>query len=285
MSLRKKDKYGRVNTDISDNLSAPNNPSHNVDEHTNFVLRTITLENLDECIYRTFHNKFTIANEPVELILLDAEIASLRNDHPDKFDDFTEYLKLPYFTCWRTNDEMLFRTNPSYKKVIYVEPVQKAQGVVYNEYITKAPKFLKVFYTIKFITTLREYANQYEEQMLKYFENKRVVVTLDREKFHLQAADPLKICTLEVTKRGDTGKNYYTLTSDLELWAYIRDSKDVQKRERPNKFTFSIVEKSRDSAILIEEATVDLSEQKTNNVFHPIQKDEDYEVLDYKPGY
>src|ERR1035437_4957775 len=274
MSLKKRgDAYQRVNTNISDNISADNNPSHRVDENTDYILRTINLENLDECIYRTFNNRFTVANKAVDMILLDAEIASLKFNHPDKFDDFTEYLKLPYFTCWRTNDELLFRTNPSYKKVMYVQPVQKDQGIIYNEYITEAPKYLKVFYTMKFITTLREYSNQYEEQLIKCFKNKRMVVSLDGEKFHLQLANPLKPTEMEVSKRGGTGKSYYTLTTELELWAYTRDSKDMQKRERPNKFTFTIQEKiGRDEKYIIDQDTITFKNDPDSELKNDIQE-------------
>jgi len=259
MSIRKKiNLYDRKEEDISSNISAPNNPSHRVDEHTDYILRSITLENLDESIYSAFNNKFIVATKPVEMILLDAEVASLKFQHPEKFDDLTEYIKLPYFTCWRTNDEQFFRTNPSYKRVIYAEPVEKAQGIVYEEYITKAPKFIKVYYTIKFMTTLREYANQYEEQMMKCFENKRMLITLDRERFHLQPADTGKICDLEVTKRGDAGKSFYILTSNLVMWAYTRDSKDMQKRERPNQFSFSVSESTDGEPTVIHESTVKL---------------------------
>jgi hypothetical protein len=258
MSLRKKI-YKRTDVEASDNRTGPLNPSHKVDEGTNFVLRTISLETLDEAMYRKFDKLFKINDEQIGLILLDQEVASLRYTDPDKFNEYTQYVKLPYFTCWRANDELFFRTSPSYKKVIYAQPVKKAQGTVYEEYVTKAPKYLKVFYTIKFTTTLREYANQYETQMLELFSNSKTIVNVEGERFHLQSRDKNKICLLETEKRAGQGKTFYTYTSILELWAYTRDAKDMQKRERPNKLSLSIVEKSGDVANNITDITTKLS--------------------------
>jgi hypothetical protein len=228
------------------NLTGDKNYSHLVDEYTNYALRPITLENIDEVIFREFHRRWKIAGKELDLLMLDAEVASLRFQNPEKFDAIKEFLNLPYFTCWRREASLLYRTSPSNKPAIYVIPTMKPQGVVYEEWITPHPIVLKFPYVFKFMSTLRENINTFEKLMLEYFKNKRNVLILDNERFEIQPTDQKKLSELEVKDReGENGQTLYILTYNIDVIGYLRDLKDIQKRERPNTIVLTISEKTK----------------------------------------
>jgi hypothetical protein len=226
------------------NETSPLNPSHLVDDNSNFVLRDITLEDIDKAVWESFHRKIIIAGKPLNLIPLDADIASFKHQIPDQFGK-DGYIKFPYFTLWRNNTSPLTRTSPSNKPLIYVIPKTKAQGVVYEEYIMPPPQLLKATYTMKFTTTLRENINTFEEFMLEYFKNKRNIIIVDNERFEIQPENSEKPNDLEVVEReGANGMTLYTLTYEVGVICYLRDMSQVQKRERPNTWVLQIGEKS-----------------------------------------
>lgn len=229
------------------NQTGDANYSHLVDEYSNYSLRPITLENIDEVIFREFNRRWKIAGKELDLLMLDAEVASLRFQNPEKFDTIKEFLNLPYFTCWRTASSPLYRTSPSNKPAIYVIPTMKPQGVVYEEWITPHPIMLKFPYIFKFMSTLRDNINTFERYMLEYFKNKRNVLVLDGERFEIQPADSKKPSELEVKDReGENGQTLYILTYNIDVIGYLRDLKDIQKRERPNTIVLTMSEKTVD---------------------------------------
>jgi hypothetical protein len=225
------------------NLSGDKNYSHLPDEYTNISLRPITLENIDEAVFREFHRRWKVAGQELDLLMLDAEIASLRFQNPEKFDEVKEFLKLPYFTCWRKESSPLYRTSPSNKPAIYVIPTMKPQGLVYEEWITPHPIMTKFSYIFKFMTTLRDNLNQFERFMLEYFKNKRNVLLLDRERFEIMPEDFKKINSLEVKDRNVNGQSLYVLDYNINVIGFLRDLKDVQKRERPNVISLNMSER------------------------------------------
>jgi len=233
--------------DIYYNLgSGPNHPSTQVDKNTNFTIRSITLENIDEVIFREFNRKFYIGKKPLDLILLDAEVATYKFQNAEQFDKIKEYLNLPYFIMWRNSARPLFRTSPAQKFVTYTVPTQKPQGLVYEDYIVPAPIYQVFPITLKFLTTFRENTNQLEQQMSKYFENKRNILFLDGERFEIKPANKDTLGTLDIEDREGQGRTLYITTYELEVIGYLRDSKDVQKRERPNTIALKMIEKTED---------------------------------------
>lgn len=249
MGLGLKDKKKKIiegnAPDIYYNLgSGPNHPSTQVDKNTNFTLRSITLENIDEAVFREFHRKFYIGKKPLDLILLDAEVATYKFQNAEQFDKIKEYLNLPYFIVWRESARPLFRTSPSQKFVIYTVPTQKPQGLVYEEYIAPAPIFQVFPITLKFLSTFRENTNQLEQQMSKYFENKRNILFVDGERFEIKPANKDQLGTLEIEDREGQGRTLYITTYQLEIIGYLRDAKDIQKREKINTFALKMTEKT-----------------------------------------
>jgi hypothetical protein len=246
MSLRKRDKLEYPQVISTYNETNPLNPSHLVNTDGSFFLRNLTLENIDQSVFNTFNRRFKIAGKELGLILLDAEVASLRFDNPQNFDTFKQYLNLPYFTMWRSNVSPITRTSPTNRPTIYVVPTMKPQGVVYTEYIMPPPQLLKALYTFKFVTTYREYLNQLETYFLEYFKNKRNIVIWDNERFEIMPADQFSGGSLEVVDReGADGQSLYVVTYEVQVIAYTRDISQILKRERPNTYSLQIVERDK----------------------------------------
>lgn len=217
-----------------------------IDPNTNFVLKPITLEDLDKLVFDTFNNRFTINEKQLNLITLDADLISMEYENPQQFDKDKGYLNLPYFTIWRKSTKKLTRTATSNKSVIYSIPKSKGnQGIVYEEYICPPPIFLELEYDLQFITTFRQSTNDFEQAMLDVFKNKRISLELYGERFELSPIDSETLGSLEIVDReGSNGQSLYVVSYNLKLWAYTRDLKDVQKRERINSFSLKIVEKN-----------------------------------------
>jgi hypothetical protein len=252
------------------NVTSDGNPSHLVNETGNEFLRPITLENIDEAVFTEFNRRFTIAGRQVNLILLDADVAAMQYEQFENFDKTKQYINFPYFTMWRSDVSPLFRTSPSNKPIIYAIPTNKPQGVVYTEYIMPPPQMLKFTYNFQFLTTFREYTNHFEEQMLKYFQNKRNVLLLDNERFEIMPAESTTLGSLEITDReGASGQSVYVLKFDLIVIGYLRKLEDIQKRERPNTYTIQIKEHSKAESEEITRFETRLPKQKTDNVDNP----------------
>lgn len=249
MGLGLKDKYKNTRTSNAPDLYyntgvGPNNPSLQVDKNTSFFLRSITLENIDEAIFRQFHRKFYIGKKPVDLILLDAEVAAYKYQNAEQFDKIKEYLNLPYFIMWRESAKPLYRSSPAQKFITYSVPTHKPQGLVYEEYLVPAPMYMKFPITFKFLTTFRENTNQLEQQMAEYFKNKRNLIILDGERFEIMPANKDTLGILEIIDREGQGRTLYVTTYQLEVIGYLRDSKDVQKREAVNTLSVRMTEKT-----------------------------------------
>lgn len=245
MAMRKSFKLEYPQTRTNYNETSDGNPSHNVDEFTNFALRPITYENLDEAVFKEFHNRWQVSNKQMPILLLDAEVASLPAQNYMQFDQVKGYLNLPYFTMWRSGVQPLYRSSPSNKPVVYAIPKMKAQGLVYEEWICPVPKMEQLNYTFKFMSVYREHINQFENHFNEYFKNKRNIIILDFERFEIMPSDQDQRGQLEVIDReGVNGQSLYVLTYELKLIAYTRRLEDIQKRERKNTFDIRITERS-----------------------------------------
>ena len=223
------------------NESGPNNPSHYTNDPTNFNLKSISLEDLDQAVFNEFHNKYTIANKTMPLMLLDAEITSLQNDNYIQFDKEKGFLNLPFFTMYRTENKPLRRTNPGYKQVIYTVPKMKENGIVYEEWITEGPIERILTYELSFITNYREYCNEMEMQMATFFRNKRNIINCGQERFVIGPLSQDVIGETEIINREDIDqRTLYLTTFKLRMWCFTRDLSKMQKRERPNTFNLNI---------------------------------------------
>lgn len=244
MSLRKRKDPTNPFDKSKWNETSPKNPSHLVDEHTNFVLRPISYENLDQAVFNEFNRRFKIKNKSLPLISLDAEVASTIFQSHEQINNYKKYINLPYFTVWRSKTSPMFRVSPSYKPIVYIVPKMKAQGLVYEEWITPPPQMQKLTYVFKFLSNYRSSANEHEEQMMRYFKNKRNIILVEGERFEIQPTDSDVIGQLEVIDRENVeNQSLYMVTYELELWCYIRKAEDVQKRERPNRIMLQFKEK------------------------------------------
>ena len=225
------------------NPTGPNNPSKQVDKNTNFSLRPITLENIDEAFFRTFNRTLKVGKKDIELILLDAEVAAYKFQHPESMDKDKEFLNLPYLISYRNSSIPLFKTSPARKYICYTIPTQKPQGLVYEEYISPAPVWLRFPYSLKFFSTLRDSTNQVEQQMLTYFKNRRNIIMLDSERFEIKTTDKELRGNLEIVDREGQGRTLYITSYELEIIGYLRDLNDVQKREKPNTYALTVSER------------------------------------------
>lgn len=178
----------------------------------------------------------------------------MRFQNPQSFDTLKQYLNLPYFTMWRTGVVPITRSSSTNKPTTYIVPTMKPQGVVYTEYIMPPPQLLKLSFTFKFITSYREYLNEFESQLLEYFKNKRNIIEWDGERFEIMPAEQFTAGALEtVDREGSNGQTLYVLTYEIQVIAYTRDISQIQKRERPNTFSLKIVERSGSQLSVIDQ--------------------------------
>lgn len=223
------------------NESSENNPSHKADMPTNFDLKTITLEDCDRAVFEEFNKRFNAGSKQMPLILLDAELTSIHLQNYEQFDTDKGFLNGPFFTMFRNKSTPKYRTNPTYKKVIYSVPKQKAKGIVYEDWITEGPLSYDLFYEFKFITNYREITNEFENQMRYYFRNKRNIIICNNERFSIGPVDYNELSTLEIVNRGSIEQSIlYVTTYNIKLDCFTRDMSTVQKRERPNRWTIDV---------------------------------------------
>ena len=80
-----------------------------------------------------------------------------------------------------------------------------------------------------------------EEQVNFHFRNKRTIVNVCGEKFSIGPAEQ-DLCQLQMVSRDDASQiTMYVLSFKLKMWAFTRKgSQDMQKRERPNLYTFDL---------------------------------------------
>jgi hypothetical protein len=223
------------------NQSNYKSPSQNENVPTNFNLKTILPEHIDMAVFAEFNNRFKIGEKIMPVILLDAEVSSLKNQNYIQFDENKGFLNGPYFTMFRTKEQPLGRTNPSNKQIMYVVPKSKANGIVYEEYICEPPKRKIFYYEFKFITNYREYSNQMDVQFSDYFKNKRNQIICETERFVIAPEDQDTLSELEMINREDVAlRTLYCLTYKLKLFCFTRDLSNMQKRERPNNYMLDI---------------------------------------------
>lgn len=220
-----------------ENDSNPKNSSHKSNIPHNFNLKTITLSDCDQAVYNEFNKRFKVAGNAMPLILLDAELLSIKEENITQLNEDKEYLRGPFFTMIRTESKPKYRTNPANKKTIYSVPKLKKNGVVIEDYIYNGTLSYDLFYEFKFISGKRISSNEFEEQMRAYFKNKRNIIVCSNERFSISPVDFNNFSKLDIQNIDSINqKTYYISTYELKLECFIRDLSDMQKRERPNKF-------------------------------------------------
>lgn len=265
----KKSEYHHLKNNYND--SNVYNPSHDANLPTNFELKTITLEDIDQGVYIEFNKRFNIRGKLMPLIPGDAEVTSIHMQNFEQFDAEKGYLNGPFLIYTRTSTEKRFRTNPAYKKLLYAIPKKKAQGIVIEEYIGEGPISYELMYEFKFVSDFRESMNQMEEQLNDYFRNKRNIFTVNNERFSIGPADQNKIGQLELLNREEAAqRTLYVLTFNLKVWCYTFDASRVQKRERPNTYNIDIVVKDSKEQVIDESTYIEKYEMDNDPfVEHP----------------
>ncbi|MEO6306076.1 MAG: hypothetical protein ABIP51_23210 [Bacteroidia bacterium] len=226
--------------DSNENNSNPNQPSHLANLPTNFNLKSISLEDCDQAVYSEFNDRFIIAENTMPIVLLDAELSALKDQNYKQYDKTKDYLNGPFLTMYRKESIPKYRTNPTTKKVVAAIPVQKANGVVFEEYIYDGPLCYDLIYDFKFITNFREYTNKFEEQFRNYFRNRRSIIIINNERFSIGPVNYDTFSSVELVNRESIEqRTLYVSTYELKFECFIRDLSNMQKRERPNKFFLS----------------------------------------------
>lgn len=228
------------------NTSNKHNASHQAELPTNFNLAAITLESIDQGVYQEFNNRFVIGDKNMVLFSGDAETTSLPMMNFESFDQGKGFLNWPFFVFTRTETNKVLRTSPTFKQVLFAVPKMKAQGIVIEEYLSEGPINYELIYDFKFITYFREEANQMEQQMNHYFRGKRNIIEICKERFSVGPAQQ-QLCTLDMVNRDEAAQmTMYVLTMKLKVWCWTRrGSEDMQKRERPNSYSFEFIIKDK----------------------------------------
>lgn len=256
------------------NTSSPNNPSHLSNLPTNNILKTITLEDCDRSVYEEFNKRFKVGEKFIPVLLLDAELNAMQMQNTENFDFSKGFLNGPYFTMTRSKSLPKFKTSPSAKKVIYTVPKQKANGIVYEDYISESPIAYDLIYDFSFITNFREHTNQFEEQMMYYFRNKRNIIICNNERFSIGSDSQDALSTLEIVNREESeDKTIYILSYTLKLECFTRDMSTMQKRERPNKYTLDISVKDSNEKEIEKDSTIELLADRTTINIEPYPED------------
>jgi hypothetical protein len=252
----------------NENNSNPNQPSHLANLPTNFNLKSISLEDCDQAVFTEFNNRFLIAENLMPIVLLDAELASMKEQNYKQYDKDKEYLNGPFLTMYRKESKPKYRTNPTTKKVIYAIPVQKENGVVFEEYIYDGPLAYDLIFDFKFITNYREYSNKFEEQFRYYFRNKRNIIIVNNERFSIGPVSYDNFSSLELVNRDAVDqRTMYVTTYELKLECFVRDLSNMQKRERPNRYKidFQVQDEKGSTAIkTVEEFDIRSSKYSKN---------------------
>lgn len=220
------------------------NPSHFVDEKTNFQFRKIELVDIDKAVFDYFNNKFYINNKSLELIKLDSEFTVKKEDNFRMVDDIKSVIDMPYFTYTRLDSYKKTKVSPTNKTVIYSVPKQKENGVVIEDWITTPPIRIEALFQFTFHTTYRFVSNQFQEQWFEIFKNKRALITLDGEKFEIRPDDYENMIKVNFEYGDDiTKKLIYNHEMNIYLEGYLRLD-EVKKKERINNLKINISEKT-----------------------------------------
>lgn len=232
--------YDQTKNEFND--SSSKNSSHKSNMPTNFELKSIFLEDIDRAVFQEFNKRFLIKDKQMPLMSADAELSAIEMQNYEQFDQDKKFLNGPFFFYTRTITQPKYRTNPTYKQVIYSVPIMKAQGVVYEEYISEGPINHELTYDFTFITDFREYTNQMQQHISDYFKNKRNIIVVYNERFSIGPADYTSMFKVDVVNKEEIGsKTQYVLSFSLKVYCWTRDLRNMQKRERPNSYTLEIV--------------------------------------------
>lgn len=271
---RRKNQLPDFDTDY--NQTSDLHPTRDVDQQTNWFLRPITYEIIDEAVFNYFDQRFTIAAKAMPLINLDSDITTQRQRHYQQHDKLKEFLNPPFLTMWRSGTGAMpgLRVSPMNRATsIYTIPEQRPNGIVYVQYITPPPRWETLSYELTFVSTYRERTNAFEEQMNELFKNKRIVIVIDTgERFEMRIANGDQRGELERTHPSNNElQSLYFVKYSLELWAYLRDPDNVKKREKKNAVSIDIVETTEqlDSKRIgqINQITTRLIDSEPNELF------------------
>lgn len=262
-SINQNDNYqGYPNTLPEVNDSSPENFSHESNLPTNFNLKTITLEDCDQSVYLEFDKRFVINENHMPIILLDAELTSMKEQNFSQWDKDKKFLNGPFFTMIRKESKPKYRTNPTLKPVITAIPVTRNGETVIEEYIYDGPLSYDLIYEFKFITSFREYSNVFEQQFRHYFRNKRNIIICSNERFSIGPVDYDNFSTLEIRNAEVMDqRSFYVTTYTLKLECFTRDLSAMQKRERTNKIhvAFNVKDDKGRDANINTEITYDIN--------------------------
>lgn len=239
MSLRKRIENIK-NTDYINNINDSNERSFShfsEPENTNFILQTITLEDLDKMVIDTFDSMFTINSKPLRLINGMIDSVSARQIYPEIFNIEKETFIKPMFIVERSKTTPKGRSNPSFKPSTFVIPTMKPQGLVFEEYIVTSATYYDLTYSFLFISSYKDVINELVEQVRFYFRNKRNIVNLHNERFTIKPESNLEDLFIEEEIDEADKPKEYTLEFSLVLEGYTRKEDSTQKRQRPNTYS------------------------------------------------
>lgn len=221
------------------------------DQPSNFVQSTITLEDIDKAVYREFNSRFKIMGQEQKLFIGDADTSSLPMMNFESFDQDKGFLRWPFLIYTRTDSKKQFRTNPAYKMVNFAIPIKKAQGIVFEEYITEGPVNWVLTYEFTFVTYFREAINQLEEQVNFYFRNKGNIIVHDSQRYSIRPENQDQICDLNMVNRNTASDaTMYIMKFKCKVYCWTRNMETVQKRERPNSYTIDFIIKDENDKVL-----------------------------------
>lgn len=269
--------YRHLKSDF--NSASFNNPVHGGNEPTNFILKSITLEDCDRSVFEEFNERFKIGEVDMPVMLLDAELLSLMQQNLQQYDSDKTYLNFPMFTLFRKKSTPKYRTNAAYKKTMYTVPKQTANGLIYEDYISEAPLSYDLIYDVKFITNRRDFTNEMEIHMRHYFRNKRNIIIINGFRFSIGPEDFANMSEVEIVNRENLEqKTIYVTTYSLKLECFVFNKDNVQKRERTNRILLDINVKGVKKSDPIVFERYDLQLKKYPQHPYPFSKGKSFEL-------
>lgn len=225
------------------NTTARTNPSNFVDEATNHIPRKIELIDLDKAVFERFNNKFQIKNKILELIKLDGEFTAKEVENHKSFDNIKGFIGMPYFTYTRLDSIKKTKSSPTNKTIIYSIQKQKENGIVIEDWIMPPPFRIELQYQFTFHTSYRSSSNEFTQQWINLFKNKRIILDVDGERFELRPDDYENMVRTSFEFGDDiTKKLIYNHEMIIILEGILRLD-DIVKKERVNKLRVDITEK------------------------------------------
>ena len=217
------------------------------DIKTNYLPRTILLEEMDRGIFNHINSKNL-------KIVIDGKIVPtfyLDNDRWGeysktwKFVDDDKNVPTPYVTIRRINKEIGTRLGnkylvPQLRKFKYMDvPILDEGEVIYLRFKMPEPVNVDLTYEVVLFTKYRVDVNQYDEQVLRNFASRQDYIHIN--------GNPLPLLFEGFTESNPIenidGDRYFVSKYTLKLLGYIRDEKDYEivKTTRKPRFTTTII--------------------------------------------